>query len=448
MDFIETCRKLISLDSTPSHGNKAVAEYVAQLCRDKGFHVEEQHESHLNLDQTNLVIRPTAQRPALEFMLQNHLDTIDPGPYVLWSDNSYNPFDAIIKDGNIYGLGTAEVKLDFLCKLEALSKFPVTTAWKLPPVLVGTYGEELGMAGILRLIRKNMVSAKMALVGEPSDMNIIHACNGFAAVEIIIPFCQAEQKFREEHNLRESTATQSRLFKGKAAHSSTPHLGENALRKLFDYLTQLPESVTIMEIDGGTSHNTIPAQAFIEIDLVLGYDDPMIRKLNRFYQVFKKLEQELMQYQDPEFYPNHPTLNLGVVRTMEDHIAIHGSCRLLPMISNEIYETWMAQLKSICDQIGAQFRVIDYKRPYRTDANSMLTRASLAELEKMGRSPQLITQPSINEAAMLSRIGIETVCFGAGKRDGNIHTPNENVSLEDLKTSVEFYQRIIERFCL
>src|SRR5207253_597890 len=107
------------------------------------------------------------------------LDTVDPGPYPLWTHTECNPFDATIIDGKIYGLGTADVKLDFLCKLEALSSFGGDRNWKLPPVLVGTYGEELGMHGALRLIRKNKISAKMALISEPSHLKLISAAKGF-----------------------------------------------------------------------------------------------------------------------------------------------------------------------------------------------------------------------------------------------------------------------------
>ena len=78
----------------------------------------------------------------------------------------------------------------------------------------------------------------------------------------------------------------------------------------------------------------------------------------------------------------------------------------------------------------------------------MLVRGCLQELSDMGLSDQVITQSSTNEASIFSRIGIECVCFGAGKREGNMHTPHENVAIEDLQKATEFYKRIIERFCL
>lgn len=448
MDFIEACRKLISIDSTPTHGNKEVAEFVAELCRKKGLHVELQSDFIGDTEQANVIARPLSARPPLELLLQTHLDTIDPGPFPLWIHTECNPFDATIMDGNIYGLGTADVKLDFLCKLEAIASFGPDRDWKLPPVLVGTYGEESGMQGALRLIRKNKIAAKMALIGEPSDLKLISAAKGFASVEIRIPFEAEEIAYREEHNLKESTSTQSKLFIGKASHSSTPHLGESAIAKMLQYLQQLPDSVTLMEIDGGVNHNSVPSHALLEIDIVSNSSKPIVIKIVNIFEAVKGLEKEFLKHLDKDFFPSEPTLNIGLIRTYDDHVLIAGSCRVPPIIDNEIYEAWMGQLRQVCDANGSQFRVTDYKKPFRTNDNSMLVKGCRDELRAMGLSDTLATQPSTNEASIFSRTGIECLCFGPGKREGNVHTPSEHVAVEDLHKAVEFYKRVIERFCL
>lgn len=449
MNFVEACRHLISLDTSPSRGTREAMEWLATYCQERGFHTELLADVRGDTPQANLLVRPQAERPALEFLLQAHLDTQDPGPFGMWKNTGHNPFDAHIIDQKIHGLGAACVKLDFLCKIEALSRFqPSARQWKLPPVLVGTYGEELGMPGALKLIRKNKLSAKMALVGEPSDLKLITAGKGMAAVEIRLPYSEEERQHRLDHNLRESTSSQSRIFNGRPAHSSTPQRGESAIKKLFEYLLQLPENLVVMEVDGGDNFNTVPAQAFLELDPRSGIKDPMAKKLSKIYSVIKALESEFLQYQDAEFLPSHPTLNIGLIRTYEDHIFLSGTCRLPPIVTNDIYEKWMSRFKNVVQETGGDFRVTDYKRPYKTERESMLVRGCLAELEAMGLSTECTSQSSTNEASLWSRVGIECVSFGAGQRDGNIHTPNEHVAIEDLKKSIEFYQRVIERFCL
>jgi succinyl-diaminopimelate desuccinylase len=421
---------------------------MASLCQERGLVVETVEEIWADAEQVNVIARPQSERPAVEFMLQAHLDTVDPGPFGFWAETGHNPFDAHIIDGKIYGLGAADVKLDLLCKLEAICSFSSATKWKLPPVLVGTYGEELGMMGALKLIRKNKVSAKMALVGEPSDLRLLSAGKGIATVEIVIPYSEEEQRYRSEHNLRESTSTQSKIFHGKAAHSSAPHLGESAIKKMFEYLLNLPSGLVVMEVDGGVNFNTVPSHAFLEVDLTSGHHDAMASKISTIYREVRNLELEFLQHQDKEFYPNHPTLNIGIVRTLKDHVFISGNCRIPPIITNDIYEGWMRRLEMTCRSVGAQFRVTDYKRPYRTESDSILLRGCIAELEKLGLHSPAGTQSSTNEASLFSRVGIECVSFGAGQREGNIHTPTEHVAIEDLNKATEFYKNVIARFCI
>ncbi len=425
-----------------------MAKWAAAFCRQKGLYVEEQEEVVGDLPQANVIARPVQERPGAEFLLQTHLDTVDPGPFSLWTETGANPFDAHIIDGRIHGLGAADVKLDFLCKLEALASFGNNRNWRLPPVLVGTFGEESGMQGALKLIRKNKIAAKMALIGEPSNLQVINAAKGFASVEIRVPFSEEEMNYRQEHNLRESTSTQSKLFRGKAAHSSVPHLGESAIVKMLDAIVMLPDSVNIMEMDGGINFNTVPSHAFLEIDMVSTVESPISRKIANIYRAVKTLELEFLEHKDNEFHPSSPTLNIGLVRTNEDDIQLSGTCRIPPIITQEIYEGWMDRLRGVCEENGASFRVNDYKKPFRTEMNSILVKGCLDELRAMGLSDQPISQASTNEASIFSRVGIECVCFGPGKREGNVHTPQEHVALADLEKAVEFYKRIIERFCL
>ncbi|XGC80972.1 M20 family metallopeptidase [Bdellovibrio bacteriovorus] len=448
MDFIESCRQLIAIDSTPTHGNRDLAKWASAFCRQKGLIVEEQEEFVGDLEQVNIIARPQDERPSAEFLFQTHLDTVDPGPFSLWTENGANPFDAHIIDGKIYGLGAADVKLDFLCKLEAIASFPKDSKWRLPPVLVGTFGEESGMTGALKLIRKNKVAAKMALIGEPSDLQLINAAKGFASVEIRVPFSDEEMRYRQDHNLRESTTTQSKLFRGKAAHSSVPHLGESAIVKLFEYLMMLPDTVNIMEMDGGINFNTVPSHAFLEIDMVSMVPDPIAKKVANIYRAVKALEQDFLNFEDKDFYPTTPTLNIGLVRTNENDIQISGTCRLPPIITHEVYEGWMEGLRRVCEANGATFIINNYKKPFRTELNSILVKGCLDELRAMGLSDRPITQASTNEASIFSRIGVDCVCFGPGKREGNVHTPQEHVALADLEKAIQFYKKVIERFCL
>ena len=447
MDFLEACRKFIALDSTPGNGNKELALFAAELCREAGLNVEMQVDAVGGVEQANLIARPGENRPDEELLLQTHLDTPDPGSFALWSKTAANPFNASIYGDELYGLGAADVKLDFLCKLRAIEELS-GKPWKLPPVLVGTFGEEQGMTGAVRLIRKKMISAKYALVGEPTELKLIHAMKGFAAVEIEIPFSQEELEFHQRHDQSESASTQSKFFVGKAAHSSNPDLGESAIEKMLNYLEKLPDGLAIMEIEGGVNFNTVPAHAVLEIDMVGGLRDTIGRKIRLLMDSIRKIEKQFLRYEDKSFSPPNPTLNIGLIRTYEDHIKMLGCCRLPPSVDDEVYKQWMEFLRKACEDVGATFRITEHKQPFRTNVESKFARVCQDELSKFGVKSEFSTQSSTNEANVFSRLGIECLVFGAGRGVGNSHAPNEFVKISELEAATKFYRAVLERVCL
>lgn len=449
MSLIESCRKLISLDSSPTSSTVEIVDYLAGLAKAAGLVVEVMHEIQSGVTQANIIIRAEEFKPGdNEFLLQTHLDTVDPGNFSLWKKNDFNPYDAVIEESKIYGLGAAEIKLDFLCKLNALKKLKGKKFNSLKPVLVGTFGEETGMQGALKLIRKNKINAKFALIGETSDLNIIKAAKGFAVVEIRIPISEDEKKYKISRNLAESATTQTKIFSGKAAHSSTPHLGDNAIQKMLDFLQKMPENMVLIEADGGTRFNMIPNQAMVELEMVSYVKNLCLVKLNKIYRALQEVENDMKQFQDNEFEPNFSTLSVGIIRTSEDSLLLGGSCRILPNINQEQYEIWMTKIQKVCEECGAQFRITDYKKPFRTNENSILVKSAQSILGKMGISSTCKTLASTNEASLFTRMNIECICIGPGTREGNVHTPEEHVKIEDLEKATHFYEQMVERFCL
>lgn len=440
---------MISIDTSPNASTIELVEFLAGLATDEGLHVEVLREVYNGIAQANIIVRAEPYKPGdVEFLLQTHLDTVDPDNFSLWRKNDFNPFEAVIEDGKIYGLGAAEVKLDFLCKLNALKKVKNKKFGALKPVLIGTFGEETGMQGALRLIRKNKINAKYALLGETTDMKIINASKGFAVVEIRIPIGAEERRYKEDRLKLESVTTETKLFSGLSAHSSTPHLGDNAIQKMLDFLQKMPENIVLIEADGGTRFNMVPNQAMVELDITSHVKDVTIVKLNKIYRVLQEVESDMKLLTDEGFVPAHSTLSIGLIRTADDHLRLGGSCRILPNITQEQYETWMKKIQTTCEEVGAQFVITDYKRPFRTNENSVLIKAAQSILNKHGLESNCATLASTNEASLFSRLGVECICFGAGIRDGNVHTPQEHVKIEDLDKVTQFYEQMVERFCL
>lgn len=449
-DFIELARRMVSFDTSPLASTVDLVLYLSDVATEMGLVVEIQNESQQGVPQANIIIRAQPPKPGEQnLLLQAHLDTVDPGSYALWVKNQSNPFDAVIDEGHIHGLGVAEVKLDFLCKLFALHNVRLKNKnfQTLNPVLVGTFGEETGMLGALKIIRKNKINTRYAIISEPSNLQIINAAKGFATVEIRIPFSQDELILRQKHSSSSESSSQSKVFSGRATHSSTPHLGENAAVKMFEYLSSLPQDAMILDIEAGSRFNTVPHQASVEIIDEPDLKDGALQKLNRIYQLAQNVEQEMKKNLDDDFMPNHSTLSIGLVRLYEDYILVGGSCRIVPSVGHDIYEKWIQMFYSSCEEIGAEFHLQDYKRPYRLSSKSILVKSAQSEMEKLGILSECRTMASANEASLFARTGIECICIGIGEREENIHTPNEKVSLQQIETAILFYEKMIERLC-
>ena len=63
MDFLDACRKIIGIDSSPAAGTIEVARFAEELATSMGFHVELQTEMWSGVEQANVIIRTSAGIP-------------------------------------------------------------------------------------------------------------------------------------------------------------------------------------------------------------------------------------------------------------------------------------------------------------------------------------------------------------------------------------------------
>ncbi|HMN68604.1 MAG TPA: M20/M25/M40 family metallo-hydrolase, partial [Bdellovibrionales bacterium] len=272
------------------------------------------------------------------------------------------------------------------------------------------------------------------------------AGKGLAVIEISIPFSNEEHVYRREHDHLESASSQSRMFSGRAAHSSDPKGGDNAIMKMLEYLSQLPEGIAVLDLDGGIGYNTIPAKAVLEIDTVAGFKDPILPKISRLYSSLRALEQELLNFREDGFSPAHPTINMGTIRTFENEVRITGSVRLPPSVTDVIYEGWMRGLESAVGDVGATFRVKDYRKGFSTLPEAEFVTEAGRLLSGLGYEGMPVKSTSASEASVFSRHGIDCLLFGPGMSVGNSHAPNECVKISELRAATDFYRKALERF--
>lgn len=446
MDFIGLCKKIISIESTPSTGNGEVAQFCAELCRGAGLEVTLQERSFRNQKNFNLLARPpNSKDPKEEVIFQTHLDTVEPGPLSHWAKTDSNPFYATIEGDKIFGLGAADVKLDFLCKLFALAQFK-DEKFRKPFVLIGTYAEEVGMHGAQYIIESKAVNSKLAFIGEPSELQIVYANNGYMILDFKIFFSDIEKAHK--NSPLDMARTQEKMFHGKAVHSSTPHLGDNAILKLVGYVAKLPRGTAILNASGGSSENTVPADAEIEIDGGKVFDSSVGDKLVLLFQELQKLEREFLNFDNRDFAPPSPTLNPGVLETKEWGLNLAVSFRITPEVRAHQLEEWIERFEKFSKKNGMECVRKRISPPALTPITGELVKGAIEISKRLSLPLKPITKASSTECSVYGQCGIESIVFGPGVSIGNSHTANEYNFLSHLEKAKQFYAEAVKRFCL
>jgi acetylornithine deacetylase len=313
----------------------------------------------------NLIARfaPLDGRPRI--LLGPHLDTVGVGGMVI------EPFGGEIRDGKLWGRGASDTKGPMAAMLWALHDHQDVLA-DLPVAVdfVAFMGEESGQWGSKDFVKRHGRDYSFALVGEPTSMQVVHVTKGSLWATL--------------------RAT------GKAAHSSQPERGENAILKLTRSLDQLDHhlggqlatfihpvlgrsTMNVGMIRGGARPNIVPDLAEAEIDIRI---TPALAAEGGAL----KLLTETLAFHD---------LPIGIVNPHENP-------------------------------------------PMETAADHPMIQALLATDPATG----LAGAPWFSDAAHLSNGGIPSICIGPGSID-QAHTVDEFIEISALKEGAAFLSKFI-----
>lgn len=313
----------------------------------------------------NLIARfaPLDGRPRI--LLGPHLDTVGVGGMTI------EPFSGELRDGRIWGRGASDTKGPMAAMLWALHAHQALLE-NLPVAVdfVAFMGEESGQWGSKDFAKNHGADYSFALVGEPTSMQVVHVTKGSLWATL--------------------RAT------GKAAHSSQPERGENAILKLARALDQLDHhlggklatfthpvlgrsTMNVGMIRGGARPNIVPDLAEAEIDIRIT-----------------------------------PALSAagGALKLLTEMIAFHD----LPVEIVNPHEN----------------------PPMETAENHPMIQALLATDPTTG----LAGAPWFSDAAHLSKGGIPSICIGPGSID-QAHTIDEFIEISELERGAGFFSRFI-----
>jgi len=493
--FMEDAKKLISIRSVTADGNEELANHVAGMMRARGMKVQLQQVAHslenVSKRQFNVIGifgDPLVDKKTRKGLLFNtHLDTVGPGRPENWTETGGNAFSATVKDGKIFGLGSADVKLDFLCKLRAIEKFRERKL-KMPIYLVGTCGEELGMFGAKYLIKSMALNPQFVVVGEPSELRVVYAHKCYNIYRVSIGYTRVAKDARgfNRHARLE-------VF-GKSAHGSYPEMGVNAILRLLEFVRGAMEAgfdLRLASLSGGDSVNKVPDRAAGQLFLTShqledfkayladycqkqGLSDHLRAEMGGLGEAgvqflpehlfaaicdvvgtFGGLAEEFSAHRDTSYNPAFSTVNFGQIQERPGAVDLLFDLRLLPdFIPDEVERT----IKNAIQQLSAHYPGLNISvtrermNPgLNMTRNHELMAVCQAALEESGihaAGEGFDKKATSTEAAQYFQAGYEAVVFGPGRSHGNSHSPNEFNTVEQLEKAVLFYEKIIEKTCV
>jgi len=260
MNVVETAQALVRIPSVnPAYDHASTAEaamsdWLVNWAREHNF---EHRTSEVAPGRRNVVIRLFNGAAHPHLLLNGHTDT------VAIDKMTVPPFEAEVREGCLWGRGSADMKGPVACMLHALLRLRERTdCWKGTVTVGLVVDEEVGFTGIRHLLAESG-DYDYAIVGEPTRGEVVRGCKG------CLRFA-----FRAH---------------GKAAHSSTPQKGASAIIAMGHALVAL-ESFFAEElsrtthpalgcstgsvgiIQGGSGVNIVPdfCEAKVDVRLVPG----------------------------------------------------------------------------------------------------------------------------------------------------------------------------------
>jgi len=366
----ELLKKLIQAETTAEKGELAAAEVISTEFRRSGIdsRVDSWDQTKANIAAH---VKSAGRRAGLLFAC--HLDVVGPGE-ATWK---HPAFTAVESDGKIYGRGSVDMKGGTAAAVTAIRQI-VDSGIKLQGdiIFAAVAGEETDSAGARRFVDDKGWLPELAgvVIPEPTDFEIVTAHRGMLWLEV--------------------------ATKGKAAHSSAPQLGVNAIGSMRLILNELENyeiktephkllgtcSMSINTIAGGKTMNVVPDKCSIGID----------------------------------------------IRTLpgQDHQAI------------------IADLEKICGKLRAENKQFEAAVSVIRQMQSMETDSDcnfVKEFCSVIRTDKTKAVGFTTDGPYFASLGSPVVIFGPGKPH-LCHKPDEYIDVADLEKGVEHYKNIILKF--
>jgi acetylornithine deacetylase len=303
IDVLDLLDRLVRIDSVNpaldpgGAGEAAVAELLAAELRELGL---DPSTDEVLPGRSNVVAVLPGAAGAPRLLLEAHMDTV-PQP---------DPPVAVGIDGDrLSGRGACDTKASCAAMLAAVARLAREDVPHATVVFAAVVDEESGMAGA-RALARGGPAVDCAVIGEPTSLRPIRAHNGVVRFALVAH--------------------------GEAAHTSTAHLGVNAIAAGARALTAIEATVTARDphpltgpalltpavVNGGTAVNTVPDRCEIRFDRRLAPGEAAGAALAEVDAALAPLRAG-----GDRIVREEPTLVLAAAETAADHPLIRAAER-------------------------------------------------------------------------------------------------------------------------
>ncbi len=249
MTVTETLAELVSINSVSALSNAEIVSFISNRCEAMGLRVRRlADKDEFGVEKINLIALAGADcsdAVEVELALVGHTDTVPYDPS--WTDAT----KLTERDGKLYARGACDTKGFIAAALTAVESIDLKRL-RRPLALVFTADEEIGCLGAKRLALARPLTARYAIVGEPTSLQPMRAGKGYCLAEIIV--------------------------RGREAHSAYPSFGASAISLAARLIVQVEKiaeqlkaerhpgfdppytTLNVGLVSGGTAKNVVAGQ--------------------------------------------------------------------------------------------------------------------------------------------------------------------------------------------
>jgi acetylornithine deacetylase len=181
-------------------------------------------------------------------LLNSHHDTVKPN-----SAYTKDPFKALVEDGKLYGLGSNDAGGCLVSLIATFTHFYAQENLNYNLVIVASAEEENSGANGLNSMLSIIPKIDVAIVGEPTLMNLAVAEKGLVVFDAVVAGTPSHAAHPNNNNSIYNTIEVLQWFKDFKFEKISTSLGA--------------VKMTVTQIAAGTQHNVVPAHVDMVIDV-------------------------------------------------------------------------------------------------------------------------------------------------------------------------------------